>query len=115
MRAKPLLCAGSTGITRQLERVERDQSIAIETLALFVRFWLTVTPPLARSEQGAAKAKGAERYRDFVERSGGGCSAATASCASQLRDLARAARATASRGGSAGPADPSAEESADAG
>ncbi len=53
--------------TRQLERVERDLSIAIETMALFVRFWLTVTPPLPESAQTAARAKGAERYRDFVE------------------------------------------------
>ena len=44
--------------TRQLERLER---------ALFVRFWLAVTPPLPESAQAAAKAKGAERYRDFVE------------------------------------------------
>jgi hypothetical protein len=53
--------------TRQLERVERDLAIAIETVALFIRFWLAVTPPLPESAQAAAKAKGAERYRDFVE------------------------------------------------
>ena len=53
--------------TRQLERVERDLSIAIETVALFVRFWLAVTPPLPETAQAAAKAKGAERYRGFVE------------------------------------------------
>jgi hypothetical protein len=52
---------------RQLERVERNLAIAIETMALFVRFWLAVTPPLSDSAQAAAKAKGAERYRDFVE------------------------------------------------
>jgi Ribbon-helix-helix protein, copG family len=53
--------------TRQIERVERDLAIAIETIALFVRFWLAVTPPLPERAQAAAKAKGAERYRDFVE------------------------------------------------
>ena len=54
--------------TRQLERIERDLAIAIETIALFVRFWLAVTtPPLPESAQAAAKAKGAGRYRDFVE------------------------------------------------
>src|SRR6266851_5065200 len=53
--------------TRQLERVERDLSIAIETIALFVRFWLAVTPPLPDNAQATARAKGAERYRDFVE------------------------------------------------
>ena len=53
--------------TRQLERLERDLAIAIETSALFVRFWLAVTPPLPENAQASAKAKGAERYRDFVE------------------------------------------------
>src|SRR6266566_4816573 len=56
--------------TRQLERVERDLAIAIETIALFVRFWLVVTPPLPESAQAAAKAKGAERYRDFCRDAG---------------------------------------------
>ena len=54
-------------LTRQFERLERDQQIAIETMALFVRFWLAVTPSLPDSEQGPAKAKGAERYRGFVD------------------------------------------------
>ena len=54
-------------VNRRIERVERDVQIAIETVALYVRFWLAVTPPLPESAQAAAKAKGAERYRDFVE------------------------------------------------
>ncbi len=54
-------------VDRRIERVERDVQIAIETVALYVRFWLAVTPPLPESAQAAAKAKGAERYRDFVE------------------------------------------------
>ena len=45
-------------LSRQLERMERDQTIAVEALALFVRFWLSVTPPLPDSAQAAAKAKG---------------------------------------------------------
>ena len=32
-------------LTRSLERLERDQEITTEALALFVRFWLTTTPP----------------------------------------------------------------------
>ena len=32
---------------RRLARLERDVGIAVETLALFIRFWLTTTPPLA--------------------------------------------------------------------
>ena len=54
-------------LTRQVERLERDLTISAEALALFVRFWLTVTPPLPDSAQAAAKAKGTERYRDFVD------------------------------------------------
>jgi hypothetical protein len=36
-------------------------------LALFVRFWLTVTPPLPDTAQPAAQARGRERYDGFVE------------------------------------------------
>lgn len=54
-------------VSRQLERLERDLTIGIETLALFVRFWLSVTPPLPESAQAAAKAKGSERYEGFIE------------------------------------------------
>jgi hypothetical protein len=54
-------------LTRQVERLERDLTISAEALALFVRFWLTVTPPLPESAQASAKAKGTERYREFVD------------------------------------------------
>jgi predicted transcriptional regulator len=54
-------------LARQVERLERDVTISAEALALFVRFWLTVTPPLPDSAQAAARAKGTERYQGFVE------------------------------------------------
>lgn len=54
-------------ITRQVERLERDQTITLEALGLFIRAWLTATPPLADSAQAAAQAKGRERYESFVE------------------------------------------------
>jgi hypothetical protein len=54
-------------LTRQVERLERDQTITLEALGLFVRAWLTATPPLAESAQAAAQAKGRERYESFVE------------------------------------------------
>ena len=54
-------------LTRQGERLERDLWIAAETLALFIRFWLTVTPPLPESAQAAAQAKGRERFESFLE------------------------------------------------
>jgi hypothetical protein len=46
--------------------LKRDVRISIEALALFVRFWLTVTPPLPDSAQAAANAKGRERFEHFV-------------------------------------------------
>lgn len=54
-------------LTRSLERLERDQEITTEALALFVRFWLTTTPPLPDDTYAAAKAKGKERYSGFVQ------------------------------------------------
>jgi predicted transcriptional regulator len=54
-------------LTRQLERLERHVTISNEALALFVRFWLTATPPLPDTAQPAAQAKGRERYDGFVE------------------------------------------------
>ena len=54
-------------MTRQIERLERHVTISNEALALFVRFWLTATPPLPDTAQVAAQAKGRERYEGFVE------------------------------------------------
>ena len=34
---------------------------------MFVRFWLTSTPPLPDTALAAAQAKGRERYEGFVE------------------------------------------------
>jgi hypothetical protein len=54
-------------MTRQLERLDRHVTIANEALALFVRFWLTSTPPRPDAAQAAAQAQGRERYEGFVE------------------------------------------------
>jgi hypothetical protein len=54
-------------LSRQAQRIERDLGITAETLALFVRFWLTITPPLPSDAQAAAQIKGKERYDGFVE------------------------------------------------
>jgi hypothetical protein len=54
-------------LARQVERLERDQGISVEMLALFIRFWLTATPPVPEAGQPAARAKGQERYAGFVE------------------------------------------------
>lgn len=54
-------------MSRQIERLERHVTISNEALALFVRFWLTATPPLPDAAGVAAQAKGRERYESFVE------------------------------------------------
>ncbi|MGD9631908.1 MAG: CopG family transcriptional regulator [Pirellulales bacterium] len=55
------------GIDRGMQRLERDTSIAIETIALFIRFWLASTPQLPDASQAATRAKAAERYDSFLE------------------------------------------------
>jgi hypothetical protein len=51
---------------RQLERLAEHIEISNEAVALFVRFWLTTTPPLPDTALAAAQANGRERYRGFV-------------------------------------------------
>ncbi|TGQ66028.1 MAG: CopG family transcriptional regulator [Mesorhizobium sp.] len=53
-------------VDRRLARQERDIGIAVETLAVFVRFWLATTPALPEPAAQAARAKAAERYDAFV-------------------------------------------------
>ena len=48
-------------------RIERNQEVLLETLALFVRWQLTVTAPLPESEQAAARAAGEARFQSFIE------------------------------------------------
>lgn len=54
-------------LTRQVQRLERDVGISVETLALFIRFWLTITPPLPEDAQSSAQIKGRERFEGFIE------------------------------------------------
>jgi predicted transcriptional regulator len=54
-------------LSRQMERIERHVGISNEALAVFVRFWLTSTPPLPDAALAAAQTKGRERYDGFVE------------------------------------------------
>ena len=51
---------------RRLARLERDVGIAVETLALFIRFWLNTTPPLPEPAAKAARAQAGPRYDNFV-------------------------------------------------
>ncbi len=53
-------------IDRRMMRLERDLGISVETLAIFVRFWLATTPALPEPAAQAARAKAGERYDAFV-------------------------------------------------
>jgi len=59
-----------TGLSRQLEQLDRDLRIANETAALHARFHLAVTPLLPATAQGAACALGAERFEEFAAQVG---------------------------------------------
>lgn len=53
-------------LDRRMTRLERDIGIAVETLAVFIRFWLTTTPALPEPAAQAARAKAGERYESFI-------------------------------------------------
>ncbi|MEH3116655.1 MAG: ribbon-helix-helix domain-containing protein [Methylorubrum populi] len=54
-------------IGRQIDGMDEDLAIVGETLSLFIRFWMTVTPPLPDSAQASARAKGSERFEGFLQ------------------------------------------------
>ena len=45
---------GADRRSRQVQRLERGLGVTAATLAQFVRFWLTITPPLPPDAQSAA-------------------------------------------------------------
>ena len=50
-----------------INRLERDVEISVETIALFIRYWLTAIPSLQEHTRAAARAKGGERYEGFMQ------------------------------------------------
>ena len=54
-------------LTKTVDRIDRDSAITAETVALYVRYFLTITPPLPESEQEAARLLGRKRFDVFVE------------------------------------------------
>lgn len=54
-------------LSRQFERLERDQAILIETVALYLRHYLTVALPVPEQQQEALRAQGRARYAQFIE------------------------------------------------
>jgi hypothetical protein len=57
-------------MSKQQERTERNIAVLLETLGLFVRYYLTVTPPLPKSEQDPARSLGNQRFEFFVSQIG---------------------------------------------
>jgi len=53
-------------LDRRMTRLERDSGIAVESLAVFIKFWLATTPALQEPAAQAARAKASERYDQFV-------------------------------------------------
>jgi predicted transcriptional regulator len=54
-------------IDRRMQRLERDLNVAIETIAVFVLFWLASTPQVPDAAQAATRSKARERYASFLE------------------------------------------------
>lgn len=57
-------------LSRQFERLERDQYILVETVALYVRHYLTLSLPIPEGQQDAIRAQGRARYAQFIEQLG---------------------------------------------
>lgn len=57
-------------MSKALDRLDRNQSIGVETLALFIRYFLTITPPLPEADQATAHALGRERFEVFAAQVG---------------------------------------------
>jgi len=54
-------------LDRRTTRLERDVGIGVEMIALFVRFWLSNTPPPPEAERPAMRRQGGDRYDGFME------------------------------------------------
>jgi hypothetical protein len=57
-------------LSHQFERLERDQTILIETLALFIRYELSVSTSIPEDHQDAVRAQGRARFQKFIEQLG---------------------------------------------
>jgi hypothetical protein len=53
-------------LSDQFAKLDRDQNILIETVALYVRYFLTVSSPVPESHQDAARAQGRVRFEQFI-------------------------------------------------
>ena len=54
-------------MSRQLDKLDYHVEVGNEAIALFVRFWLGMTPSMPDEVTTAAKAAGEQRFEHFVE------------------------------------------------
>jgi predicted transcriptional regulator len=54
-------------LSRQLDRAAWNLDLSNETLALFIRFWLTSTAPLPDTAMKAAQTMGKKRWERFID------------------------------------------------
>jgi hypothetical protein len=57
-------------MNKQITKLDRNALVILETLGLFVRYYLTITPPLPKSEQDPARGLGNQRFEFFVSQIG---------------------------------------------
>ena len=66
-RREAVIAKRLDGLDRRMQRLERDVGIAVEMMAVFIRFWLGATPQLPDAAQAATRAKAGERYDNFLD------------------------------------------------
>jgi hypothetical protein len=53
-------------VLKHVRQVRRETEVLTETLAMFIRYFLMITPPLPQSEREAADTVGRQRYEVFI-------------------------------------------------
>lgn len=78
-------------LAKQFASYERNQSVVLESLALFIRYYLTVTVPMPKSEQDASRLLGNQRFEAFVAQVGKRLASGTSTMNEAMeKDLAQA-------------------------
>ena len=52
---------------RQIDTLDLDLAVLGETVAQFIHYWMTITPPLPDAARQSARAKAAERFEGFMQ------------------------------------------------
>ena len=55
---------------RQIDTLDLDLAVLGETVAQFIHYWMTITPPLPDAARQSARAKAAERFEGFMQNLG---------------------------------------------